>query len=339
MTQKIATVSTVFAACDRLDAANERWNREDVRNEVGGGGYVVIDPLIKAWRTLKPLREVAPTTPAELLHQVATTLESHITGFIEETESRQAESQQVFDTTVADLAEQLAALENELEQKEERLQAMAETQSSLTVELEGNQKSLGDLQSANAQLISENDGYRGQIARLEGGHKETVAKLNADAKESAKVYAAERSRVSKEHALALTAQRKELAEAAEQTENRLMMLLDQERQAAKESSTQLIEQLSEETEKAQTHREKTIELEATIRELNGQNGKLASNYEEAEARCSELTTALEDQQSRASSLQREFEAYKEQYKISGDLEALQSAVAAMQAQLDERKDE
>ena len=56
MAQKLATVSTVFAACDRLDAANERWNREDVRSEVGGGGYVVIDPLIRAWRSLKPLR-------------------------------------------------------------------------------------------------------------------------------------------------------------------------------------------------------------------------------------------------------------------------------------------
>ena len=67
MAHKIATASTVFAACDRLNAANERWNREDVRNDVGGGGYVVIDPLIRAWRELKPLREAAPTTPAELL--------------------------------------------------------------------------------------------------------------------------------------------------------------------------------------------------------------------------------------------------------------------------------
>jgi hypothetical protein len=48
MTQKLATVSTVFAACDRLDAANDRWNREDVRKEVGGGGFVIIDPLIRA---------------------------------------------------------------------------------------------------------------------------------------------------------------------------------------------------------------------------------------------------------------------------------------------------
>lgn len=44
MALKIATVSTVFAACDRLDAANARWNREDVRNEVGGAGMSSLIP-------------------------------------------------------------------------------------------------------------------------------------------------------------------------------------------------------------------------------------------------------------------------------------------------------
>jgi hypothetical protein len=49
--------------------------------------------------------------------------------------------------------------------------------------------------------------------------------------------------------------------------------------------------------------------------------------------------ALEDLKTRATSIQNEFEAYKEQYKISGDLGALQEAVAAMQAKLEERQDE
>ena len=131
MAQKIATVSTVFAACDRLNAANARWNREDVRSEVGGGGYVVIDPLIKAWRELKPLREAAPTTPAELLHQIATSVESHITSYISESESRLIESQQVFDTTTSELSERLEALENELQEKGASLQEMAAAKTNL----------------------------------------------------------------------------------------------------------------------------------------------------------------------------------------------------------------
>ena len=339
MALKIATVGTVFAACDRLDAANTRWNREDVRNEVGGGGYVVIDPLIKAWRGLKPLREVAPTTPAELLHQVATTLESHITDFIGESESRQVESQQVFDATVSDLSERLATLESELEEKEASLQEIAADRSSLAEQLEDSQQSLSEVNVAHTQLVTENDGYRGQIARMETEHKEALSKLDADAKALAKEQARERARANDEHLAALASQRKEMTEAAEQTENRLMMLLDQERQVAKESTAKLSDQLAEMSDKAQSHREKAIALEATIRELKGKNGKLDSDLAEAMAQCSELSRALEAQKTRASSIHSDFEVYKKEYKISGNLGALQTAVAAMQAKLEERRDE
>jgi len=339
MALKIATVSTVFEACDRLEAANGRWNREDVRNEVGGGGYVVIDPLIRAWRELKPLREAAPTTPAELLHQMATTLESHITDFIGESESRQLESQQVFDATVSELSERLAALESELKEKEASLQAMAADRSRLAEQLEDRQQSLSEVNAAHTQLMTENDGYRGQIARMESEYKETLAKLDADANALVKEQTRERVRASDEYSAALAGQRKEMAEAAEQTENRLMVLLDQERRAAKESTAKLTDQLAAMSNKSQSHREKVIELEATIRELKGQNGKLGSDLAEKIAKCSELAIALDAQKSRASSIQGQFEAYKKEHKISGNLGALQTAVAAMQQQLEERKDE
>lgn len=339
MALKIATVSTVFAACDRLDAANARWNREDVRNEVGGGGYVVIDPLIKAWRGLKPLREAAPTTPAELLHQVATTLESHITDFIGESKARQLESQQVFDATVSEFAERLATLEGELEKKEANLQAIAADRSSLADQLEVSEQSLNEVKVAHAQQMTENDGYRGKIARMESEHKEALGKLDADAKSVAKEHARERTKASDEYSAELAGQRKEMTEAAEQSENRLMQLLDQERQAAKESTVELNDQLAKMSDKAQSNREKTIELEAIVRELKGQNGKLESDLVETTAQCSGLSTALEVQKTIASSTQNEFEAYKKEYKISGNLGALQTAVAEMQAKLEQRQDE
>tara|TARA_R100001480_G_scaffold136521_1_gene133631 strand:- start:4876 stop:5886 length:1011 start_codon:yes stop_codon:yes gene_type:complete len=334
MARKIATASTVFAACDRLDAANERWNREDVRNEVGGGGYAVIDPLIQAWRGLKPLREAAPSTPVELLHQVATTLETHIVDFMGEVDSRNLEAQKVFEATVSELSERLANLESELNEKEVNLQAVTADRASLVEQLEDSQHSLNEVKVAHSKLVTENDGYRGQITRLESEHKETMNKLNADAKEAAKANTTERSRVAKEHAAALKAQRKEMAEAAEQTENRLMMLLDQERQSAKESNAQTILQLSQVTEKAQVHREKCIKLETSIRELKEQNSKLDTSLVESVAHCSQLSASLAAQKTHSLTVQSEFEAYKKQYKMSGDLETLRSAVAAMQAQLD-----
>lgn len=339
MAKKIATVSTVFAACDRLDAANDRWNREDVRAEVGGGGYIVIDPLIKAWRELKPLREAAPTTPAELLHQVAASLEAHITGFIGETESLQSESQQVFDATVSELSEKLTSQETALREKEASLQVMAEDHVNLMAQLEDTQQSLNDAKTDNARLLAENDGLRGQIARMESDHKATTDRLNAESKEQAQEYALERARATKEHSAAMTSQRKALVESAEQAENRLMMLLDQERQASKESAAQLRGQLKEMSDKAQSSRENEIELEATIRNLSDENAKLMLGLGAETARGSELSKALNDEQKQVASIQREFQAYKKEHKLSGDLGAVQAAVSALQEKLEERHDE
>ena len=339
MAQKIATVSTVFAACDRLNAANERWNREDVRNAVGGGGYVVIDPLIRAWRELKPLREAAPTTPAELLHQVAGTLEAHITGFIGETESRQAESQQVFDRTVTALSEQLATLERSLQEKDASLEAMTADRASLVTQFEENQQALSEEKTINDRLITENDGLRGQVVRLESEHKEAIETLTDDAKEQAQAHTGERAKTSKEHAAALANQRKEMVEASEQTENRLMVLLDQERQASKDSTAKLSGQLKEMSKKTQSSREKVIKLEATIRHLRDSNGKLESDLAGEAAKYSDLSANLEEQKARTSSIQREFNAYKGEHKISGDLGALRAAVADLEAKLEQRQDE
>jgi len=339
MAQKIATVSTVFAACDRLNAASERWNREDVRNEVGGGGYVVIDPLIRAWRELKPLREAAPTTPAELLHQVAASLEAHITGFIGETESRQSESQQVFDRTVTALSEQLATLERSLQEKDASLEAMTADRASLVTQFEENQQALSEEKTINDRLITENDGLRGQVVRLESEHKEAIETLTDDAKEQAQAHTGERAKTSKEHAAALANQRKEMVEASEQTENRLMVLLDQERQASKDSTAKLSGQLKEMSKKTQSSREKVIKLEATIRHLRDSNGKLESDLAGEAAKYSDLSANLEEQKARTSSIQREFNAYKGEHKISGDLGALQTAVAALEAKLEQRQGE
>jgi hypothetical protein len=90
-------------------------------------------------------------------------------------------------------------------------------------------------------------------------------------------------------------------------------------------------------DKAQSHREKAIELEATIRELTGQNGKLELDLVEKAARCSELSKVLDEEKVHASSIERDFQAYKQEHKISGDLGALQSAVAALQAKLEQRQ--
>ena len=338
MAQKLATVSTVFAACDRLDAANERWNREDVRNEVGGGGYRVIDPLIRAWRSLKPLREVAPTTPSELLHQVAASLETHIAEYTGDAENRLAGNQKVFDATVSELSEKLSSLEVDLEVKEENLKAAEASNASLTEQLDQTKANLEAARVENARLVAENDGLSGQVSRMEKEHKATVQSMQTEHKELLKQQGEERARSAEEHASTLAAQRKELAAEAEQTENRLMMLLDQERLEAKTHAKKLANDLEKTTQKSQSAREAVVALESTVKELTRQNDKLESDLAAQVEVSSELKARLEEQKAQAASTEREFSAYKEKHKLSGDLGALQDAVAVLQDQLRGKKD-
>jgi chromosome segregation ATPase len=338
MAQKLATVSTVFAACDRLDAANERWNREDVRNEVGGGGYRVIDPLIRAWRSLKPLREVAPTTPSELLHQVAASLETHIAEYTGDAENRLAESQKVFDATISELSEKLASLEADLGEKEEKLEVAEASNASLTEQLDQTKANLEAAKVENARLVTESDGLSGQVARMEKEHKTTVQSMQTEHRELLKQQAEERSRAAEEHAAALAAQRKELAAEAEQAENRLMMLLDQERVEAKTHSKKFSSDMEKMTQKAQSAREAVVALESTVKELTRQNDKLESDLAAQVEVGSELQSSLEAEKTQAASVEREFSAYKEKHKLSVDFGELQDAVAVLQDQLREKKD-
>jgi chromosome segregation ATPase len=339
MTKPIATISTVFAACERLEAANERWNRDDVRREVGGGGFVVIDPLIRAWRALKPLRDAAPNTPAELLHQVATSLEAHVAGFTAEAEERLAEYQQVFEATVAELSERMAGLESDLEETTTSLQGVESEKARLAGALAERDVELAEAQTLISMQALESDGLKDRIARLEKEHAATVRALQAEQGELVLQHDRERTRLSEEHVATLAAQRKELIAAAEQAENRLLVLLDQERQEAKATAARLSDELAQARGMAQASREAGLELKATVNSLSRQNEKLEQAVSDREKHHRELQTQLESSQRRAATVERDFAAYKEAYQLSSDLGALQAAVAGLQAQLNDRNDE
>lgn len=333
MAKKIATVSTVFAACDQLDAVNERWNREDVRHTIGGGGYVVIDPLIQAWRALKPLREVAPSTPAELLHQVAMSLETHVADLTESTESRLNESQAVFENTVSELSERLTALEAEVTEKTASLERAAKERLDLESELDASRETVSALRADNAKALAEKDGLAGRVTRLESEHREVIKALQHEARALAAENDEERLRVNEEHAAALANQRQEQNHLAEQAENRLLVLLDQERQSAKEATAQLTAQVSEAAANAQAQIEKIIKLEADGRQLMMEMDARRAELREQSTQNAELSAALEMERGRGLLLQREFDDYKKEYKTSSDLEAVRKAVTSLQKQL------
>jgi len=101
--------------------------------------------------------------------------------------------------------------------------------------------------------------------------------LQTEHKELLKQQAEEISRLAEEHAAALAAQRKELAVKAEQAEDRLMMLLDQERVEAKAHSKKLASDLDKMAQKSQSACEAMVALESTVKELTRQNDKVESD--------------------------------------------------------------
>ncbi|MEE8057200.1 MAG: DNA-binding protein [Pseudomonadales bacterium] len=146
MTRKIATVAGVFLACDELDKSGKTWNRVDVRRLVGGGGYNVIDPLIKAWRKLKPFKKVAPLTPMDLMYQIAENINISYQNFMDQAQQQVLEQSKIFNETVAGLSESLVDLEVKLAQKEDECLAFERKIIDLQSKLQESQHSLLHLQ-------------------------------------------------------------------------------------------------------------------------------------------------------------------------------------------------
>jgi predicted nucleic acid-binding Zn-ribbon protein len=87
------------------------------------------------------------------------------------------------------------------------------------------------------------------------------------------------------------------------------------------------------SQQAHSSRETVVALESTIKELTRHNAKLESDLANQVESQSELQATLEEKRARAASIEREFIAYQEAHRLSGDLGALQEAVAGLQAQL------
>lgn len=336
MAKPIATPATVFAACEQLDAVNERWNREDVREAVGGGGFVVIDPLIRAWRELKPLRDAAPSTPAALLHQVATSLETHLKTFTAETDQRVAAQQKVFEATVADLAGRLAGLEAQLEDTTARLAAAEADNGHLNEALTERDSELADAQQAISHLTVENDGLKGQAARLEKTHAVAVENLQGELRNQAQQHERAGARWREEQAAALAAQRQELIATAEQAENRWMKQLDEARQETRATVAVSTQKVNQAADALQRERGLVSELKGRVGALESENAKLeqalAGQLEANQRTEAELT----EHRQQAAVLAREFAAYKDAYQLGGELGSLKEAVAALQLQLSDQ---
>lgn len=251
MSQKKATPRAVFNACEALDLQGGSWNRDDVRMHVGGGSFSVIDPLIQAWRKMQPVREVAPSLPADLLIQVVQLLEEKVSGYIDEVDSRDNEREaslmQANELLASNLQEMEVRLTDELERAqfsnhqleaecsrlEAELKEKNQQASTLEVRLESAVEQCEELSEQGSQQKSH---YEQLLLQAQENHKQGMARV--EEKTSMEIGALKSDHAEQMHA-ALARQQSELARASEVAENRLMHLLDQSRRETKEVRIEL----------------------------------------------------------------------------------------------------
>lgn len=325
MSRKIATPAAVFEACDQLDASDKPWNREDVRLAVGGGGYSVIDPLIQAWRKLKPVKALASSTPTTLLHQVAETLELHFSQYIGDIEHREIERTRIFESSISDISERMSSVDAELEQAKASNLGLTQDCSGLRDTIEDGRNNLEKKERALLKLQAENDELRGLILRLEKQSDAAVKQHELDVKVQEQRYESNTSSMLKAHKLELLKEKKELSERNTQAENRLMLLLDKERTEAKKLISESLKERDLVRQKEQDSKEQAIKFKIENKALQDKVNALLLDKEKQ-------NTSMAKADSRYKALHQEFQSFQK-HNESIKFDELRATVLALQEDL------
>lgn len=335
MSMKKATPKAVFDACEQLELQDRAWNRDDVRSLVGGGSFSVIDPLIQAWRKLQPVREVAPSVPADLLIQVATMLEQQVSGYVEQVEQRDQERESTLlemnSLVSANLQDMEFELTDKLELSQQANHALEAELSRLETELnEKSQQNLGlelNLQvskdaeiSLNERLKEKQEHYEGVLGELKSLAQQREARLLEQ-------HHQQITELKLESQQQLLQQKSELTDAAEVSENRLMRLLDQGRNELKEQQISLNnrnDSLQKESQiKDQLVSRKTLE----IKSLESLILQMQQDEKQRDAQNDALLSSLKDEKL---NLQQQIQ---ESNKEKGDLGSLRDSIQLLREQL------
>ena len=242
MSLKKATPKAVFEACEQLELLERSWNRDDVRLLVGGGSFSVIDPLIQAWRKMLPVREVAPSVPAELLINVAGMLESQITEYIGDIEQRDKERETALLEMNEITSNNLQQLESDLT---DRLESSYQANQDLEAELSRLESELSEKEQAfqllsikqqvsDETVVSLNERLKEQSDFYEAALVQQKQSQLSDAERQSELHQQQLNELKLECQQQLDKQKNELIKASQLAEDRLMRMLDQTRLEQKE---------------------------------------------------------------------------------------------------------
>jgi hypothetical protein len=306
MSLKKATPKAVFEACEQLELLERSWNRDDVRLNIGGGSFSVIDPLIQAWRKLQPIREVAPSVPMDLLIQVASMLEQQVSGYIADIELRDQEREvallEVNEVIAENLQQVEAQLTGQLELSQQANHDLEAELARFSGELNDKSQSLQalelKLQVSGEAVVSLNQRIKEQQAFYESTLKQQKETQQENSIRTDELYQQNINQLKLESQQQLAQQKSELVEAGQIAENRLMRLLDQGRNELKELnalSSNKVEQLGRELQaEKQLSNKQTLEINS----LNSNLNAALSNLGQLEQQSQQNTLSLKAQVSR-----------------------------------------
>lgn len=343
MSLKKATPKAVFDACEQLEQLDRPWNRDDVRLNIGGGSFSVIDPLIQAWRKLQPIRDVAPSVPTDLLIQVASMLEQQVSGYIAEIElrdqKREAALLEVNDTVAENLQQIESQLTNQLELSQQANHELEAELARLASELDDKSQCMLamelKLQVSEEAVISLNLRLKEQQAFYESTLKQQKETQQESSIRADELYQQNINQIKLEAQQQLAQQKSELIEAAQVAENHLMRLLDQGRNELKElnaASNNKIERLGQELQAEKLLSNKQA-LE--INSLNSSLGNLSQSEQQLKQQILEqgerLSQLITDNENLNGQLQEQQLRGSQQEK--SDLQQLKDSIRLLQGQI------
>lgn len=351
MSMKKATPKAVFAACEKLALTGNPWNRDDVRAIIGGGSFTVIDPLIKAWRKLQPVREVAPSVPAEVLIEIAGLIEQKVTQFVDDVRARDYTREQTllqlnetsaleFEQREAELLTQLDESQHANHQLEAELSRIeSESKGEITKQKEIIQElslKLTLSEEANSvlknQLTEQKAFFESSLKDLKQDHKAALSDL---ANRNHELNSEQTQKLKLEHQQQLAQQKTELISAAEITENRLMRLLDQARNESKALNLDFNEKIETLNRELQAKKQLCNEQSLEIKSLNSTNVNLSLESNKVQQQVVDLKQELSVLRSENKKIKDQLLAYQEQgdQQAKSDLQQLKDSIRLLQEQV------
>lgn len=168
--QDVIMQDQIFAICDRLNQSGTKPTAQKVREELGGGSFSTISPIIKEWRDSQNKAENVPEIPPEahkavnqavaMIWKLATDHQAEAINAVRQ-ECNRIEQDAIADRDEA--LREIGLLETKIKELQDKAELMGKEKASLELQVQKQQLALDSTLKSNDELKADNRELR-QIA-------------------------------------------------------------------------------------------------------------------------------------------------------------------------------